>query len=103
MKINLDKPLSMPWLLVALVALQIPETTSAATVYTSRAAFLADLAGLAPQTLDFEAETAGTVYADPTTIAGITFSGYGTPSLIVDDTYEASSGVNYLGVNNAGT
>jgi hypothetical protein len=94
----------MPLLLLALMLLQIPEAR-AQLVYTSRAAFEAAVAGLGPVTLDFESETAGTSLPDPTTLGGITFSGYGTgtPDLMVDDAFEATSGDNYLGVDNPGT
>jgi hypothetical protein len=102
MKQNTPLPLLLPVLLLALLALRLPES-NAAVVYTDRAAFLAAAAAWGPQTLDFESETAGTLLPDPTTVAGITFSGHGSPALIIDDTYDATSGVNYLGVNSAGT
>jgi len=103
MKDNLSRLLALPLLLPALVAFQAPESGAALTIYTGRAAFLTDAASLGIQTLDFEALPAGTTIADPTAVGGITFSGFGTPLLIVDDDFEATSGVNYLGMDNAGT
>jgi len=93
----------MPLLLLAVLALLAPETRATLTIYTDRATFLTDVAGLAPQTLDFESETAGSTLPDPTAIAGITFSGFAAPPLIIDDTYDASSGDNYLGLDSPGT
>jgi hypothetical protein len=83
-----------------------PGEARAAVAYTDRAAFFAAVAGLgSSSTLDFESETAGTTLSDPTTISEITFSGYeaGMPDLMIDNTFEATSGVNYLGVDRAGT
>lgn len=102
MKDHASRTSLMPLLVVAFLALRLPES-KAAVLYTDRASFLAAVAGLGPQTLDFESEAAGTTLPDPTVVGGITFSGHGTPALIIDDTFEAVSGFNYLGVDNAGT
>ncbi len=88
---------------LVLTLLAVLGDSQAATTYTDRAAFLAATAGMARQTLDFESETAGTTLPDPSPIGGVTFSGYGTPALIIADDFEATSGVNYLGIDSAGT
>lgn len=102
MKANAPFSSWMPVLLLACVALR-PSAAQAAVTYTDRAAFLAAAAGMVSQTLDFESETAGTLLPDPSTLAGITFLNHGTPALVIDDAFDAASGVNYLGINNAGT
>jgi hypothetical protein len=52
-----SRQLSMPLLLLAFLALPTRESSAAVTVYTGRAAFLTDAAGLGAQILDFESET----------------------------------------------
>ncbi len=89
--------------LAVLLVVGLGHESAAQVVYNNRAAFLAEIAGFQQQTLDFEAQAAGTELPDPSTLSGITFSGFGTPNLFIDDTYAAASGNNYLGVNNPGT
>lgn len=90
-------------ILLAFVVFQIPRAQAQLFIYNNRIAFLADVAAFGHQTLDFESQVAGTSLTDPTALEGITFSGFGSPDLIIDDTYEAASGDNYLGTRNAGT
>ena len=94
---------SLSVVLLGLLALPASESAAQVLIFTDRAAFLTATAALSAQTLDFESQAAATTLTDPTTIGGITFSGFGSPNLVITDTFEASSGANYLGVSNAGT
>lgn len=93
----------LPTVLLGLLTLSPAHSDAQVLIFTDRAAFVAATAGWSSQTLDFEAQPAGTSIPDPTTLGGFTFSGFGTPNLVIDDTFEASSGTHYLGVSNAGT
>jgi hypothetical protein len=59
---------------------------------------------LMQQTLDFEALPAGTPLASGSTVSGITFtfSLVGSFDLVVANTFDTTSGDNYLGVNDGG-
>jgi len=103
MKPTLSFSRTLCFVLLSVLALPASKSSAQVLIFSDRAAFLTATAAWSSQTLDFESQTAGTTLTDPTTIEGITFSGFGSPILIIADTFEASSGVNYLGVNNAGT
>src|SRR5688572_12502039 len=71
--------------------------------YTSYAAFSAALGGFSQQTLNFDAETAGTTIATGSSVGGITFT-YTIPgfSLSVENTNDTVSPSNYLGTTGDG-
>jgi hypothetical protein len=79
---------------------------AALTGYTSKSAFDAAIAGLgAAQTVDFESVASGTTFASGTGTGGLTFvyTIAGPSTLQVSSTFDTTSGVNYLGLDNSDT
>jgi len=74
---------------------------AATTTYFSQADFLSALGAAPTITHNFDAETAGTTIFDGGTLDGATYnyslSGNPTPSILIDNHFDTTSGSNYLG------
>ncbi len=71
------------------------------TAYTSQADFLADIAGLGRQTLDFESYNHGDLINSGDSAGGISFDySIEDETMMVVDTFDTTSGDNSLGLNN---
>lgn len=79
---------------------------AALTPFTSKASFVAAIAGLsAAQTVSFDAVASGTTFASGAGTGGLTFTYAiaGPSTLQVSSTFGTTSGANYLGLDNPDT
>jgi hypothetical protein len=91
-------------LLVAVIA-AFAAFPALADSFTSSASFFAAISGLTPTTANFDSDPVGNI-AQGATVDGITFTytvDGGLESLAVQNTFDTTSGKNYLGSNDAGT
>ena len=81
----------------------ISSANAVTTFYDSQASYLSALGAAAITTYDFDALTAGSLIASGDTLNGATFSyslsGPGTPSILVDNSFDTTSPSNYLGTD----
>lgn len=95
-----------PWLVAIFIfvgVMYVSTAHAALMTYTDQASFLSATASLNRQKLDFEAVSAGTVLPSGSTMGGITFTyNFGGFNMQVLDTYNTTSGKNYLGTDGDG-